>query len=176
MVTRFDRLCDGIPRLRRAEEVRLAGGVACLLTVAIVRGSAASLFFRPGGHSIPFQPLSSSHSGSSASGSRVSARFLSIPPVISAKLPFTMLGPSAAFLLVLQLFGVFAGLSSALPTSARQSRSLVVRQNGDNISQPVTIQTQDVLQTYVPSSLTFIPKYSSAPDLLDPCKRRVTSL
>ncbi|EKM54132.1 uncharacterized protein PHACADRAFT_257755 [Phanerochaete carnosa HHB-10118-sp] len=60
-----------------------------------------------------------------------------------------MLGPSAALILFLQLFSVFAGLSNALPTPARQSRTLVVRQNGNNLSQPVTVQTQDILQTYV---------------------------
>lgn len=144
--------------------------------VAIVRGSAPLLSFCPGGHSIPFQPLSSSHSGSSTTGSRVSAHFLSIPLVISAKLHGhipTMLGPSAALLLILQLFSVFSGLSDALPTPARQSRTLVVRQNGDNLSQPVTVQTQDILQTYVVILPVNVLKYLSIADRLVQCKRRV---
>jgi hypothetical protein len=116
-----------------------------LLLVAIVCGPAASAFFLALG-AIPFfsnlcccclahRPLEQ--------GLRSS---LVQTPVISEKFYlFKMLGPSAVVFLALQLLNAYSTIANARPTVARSA--LVVRQNSGGLSQPVTVQTQDVLQT-----------------------------
>ena len=62
-----------------------------------------------------------------------------------------MLGPSASlFLVFLQLLNAFVGFSYARPTLARTAGGLVIRQNNGTLTEPITVQTQDVLQTCVP--------------------------
>ncbi len=62
-----------------------------------------------------------------------------------------MLGPSgfSTLYLFLQLSALFLGSAHALPSVARRSTTLTVRQNDGGLTQPVTVQTQDTLQTCV---------------------------
>ena len=82
-----------------------------------------------------------------------------------------MLGPSTLLFLALQVLNVYTAAVNARPTVA-----LALRQNGDNLSQPVTVQTQDVVQTYV-----FYPQTTPVEAVnkiyegrLDLCYRHVT--
>lgn len=60
-----------------------------------------------------------------------------------------MLGPSLFLYLFLHLSPIFLGLVRALPAASRRNNSLVVRQNDGSLTQPVTVQTQNILQTCV---------------------------